>query len=91
MTKDGYTIAMGKDISLVEVGQWLFRKCILQVMPHYNYTKRLTSVVSNLMNHEKTKNIGEFHQQDKLPPKLLRLQAAKVMHWKWLNFRLPWA
>jgi len=27
---------MGKDISLVEEleGQWLFRKCILQVMPH---------------------------------------------------------
>jgi len=32
---------MGKDISLVKEleGQWLFRKCILQVMPHYNYTK----------------------------------------------------
>jgi len=28
MTKGGYTIVMEKDISLVEVGQWLFRKCI---------------------------------------------------------------
>jgi len=35
--KIGYTIVMGKDISLVEEDQWLFRKCILQVMPHYNY------------------------------------------------------
>jgi len=40
---------------------------------------------------KQAKNIGEFHQQDKLPSKLLRLQAAKVMHWKWLNFRLLWA
>jgi len=38
---------------------------------------------------KKPKNIGDFHQQDKLPSKLLRLKAAKVMHWKWLNFRLP--
>jgi len=30
---------MGKDISFVEEAQWLFRKCTLQVMPHYNYTK----------------------------------------------------
>jgi len=40
------------------------------------------TVVSNLMNHEKKpKNIGgKFHQQDKLPSKLLRLLEAKVMH-----------
>ena len=53
MTKGGYTIVIGQDISLVEVGQLLFRKCILQVMPHYNNNKRLTAVVNNLMNHEK--------------------------------------
>jgi len=23
--------------------------------------------------------------------KVLRLQAAKVMRWKWMNFKLPWA
>jgi len=46
MTKGGYTIVMGKHIFLVEVGQWSFRKCILQVMPHYNCTKRLATVVS---------------------------------------------
>jgi len=38
MTKGGFTIVMGKDISLVEEGQWSFRKCIMQVMPHCNYT-----------------------------------------------------
>jgi len=34
MTKGGHTIVMVKDISLVEIGQWLFRKCILQIMRH---------------------------------------------------------
>jgi len=36
MTKGGYTTVMGKDISCVEEleSQWLFRKCIMQVMPH---------------------------------------------------------
>ena len=54
--------------------------CYITIIPRH----------SNLINHEKTKNIrSEFHQQDKLSSKLLRLQTARFMHRKWTNFRLP--
>jgi len=61
MIKGGKTIVIKENISLVEESQWSFWRCILlQIMPHYNYTKAHDS---SLMNHEKSKK-----HQKRVPP-----------------------
>ena len=66
----------------------MFRKWILQVMPHYNYTKRLTTVVSNLMNHEKTSKHRRVPSTGETALKVVTTSSSKIDALKVTEFQI---